>query len=254
MPDQARLNAQPGSTAAAPTGDLYDDAQLVPMEEAPGGSPVGVDDPYEVAGRCDHLTDDGRCRLALAYAGVDPEFARERAAEDYECVAGESRPEGATRNSRAASDASRETADDDAEFADCEHYRWTTDGKECFRCGLEEVRLAHEDARPLVEEHHLSYGSGRDAGETGAGGVEDRDRTDGDDDEAGNENVASGDAAHEITIALCRWCHSKVHNSFARVTDDASPDPEAVAAREARRSEEQSEFGFDSALERYDEG
>jgi len=29
------------------------------MEKAPGGSPVGVDDPYEHVGRCDHLTDEG---------------------------------------------------------------------------------------------------------------------------------------------------------------------------------------------------
>ena len=173
------------------------------MEEAPGGTPVGVDDPYDVAGRCDHLTDDGRCRYALAYADDDPEFARERATEEYACVAA-----------------------DDADFADCEHYRWTTDGKECVRCGLAEVRLAHDDARPLVEEHHLSYA-----------------------DESGDEQPA-----HEITVGLCRWCHAKVHDSFARIADDAGPDPEAIAARERRRGEERSELGFDSALERYDDG
>ncbi|MFB6127928.1 MAG: hypothetical protein ABEJ79_11625 [Halolamina sp.] len=188
------------------------------MEEAPGGTPVGVDDPYAVAGRCDHLTDDGRCRYALAYAGNDPEFARERAAEEYACVA----------------------AADDADFVDCEHYRWTTDGKECSRCGLTEVRLAHDDARPLVEEHHLSY-----AGERGNGG----DHGDSDDDGDRDDERP----AHEITVGLCRWCHAKVHDSFARIADDASPDPEAIAARERRRGEEQAELGFDSALDRLDD-
>jgi hypothetical protein len=45
-----------------------------------------------------------------------------------------------------------------------------------------------------------------------------------------------------------------VHRSIARVSDDASPDPEAIAARERRRGEEQSEFGFTSARERRDDG
>jgi len=53
------------------------------MEQTPEGTPVGVDDPYAVAGICDHLTDDGRCRFALDHAGVDPEFAEERAADGY---------------------------------------------------------------------------------------------------------------------------------------------------------------------------
>jgi hypothetical protein len=168
------------------------------MEETDAGTPVGVDDPYDFAERCDHLTDDGRCRYALAYAGNDPAFAEERRAEDYACVAAE-----------------------DCEFRDCPHYRSTTSGRECVRCGLQEVRIAHENARPLLEEHHLSY----------AGGDE---------------------TSHEITVSLCRWCHAKVHQSWARVDDDVSPDPEAVAAREERRGKEQREFGFESAAERYD--
>jgi hypothetical protein len=90
------------------------------------------------------------------------------------------------------------------------------------------VRLAHDDARPLVEEHHLSY--------------------------AGNGNGnGGGDGAkpsHEITVALCRWCHAKVHGSWARIDDDASPDPEAIAAREARRSRERAEAAFETAAER----
>jgi hypothetical protein len=89
----------------------------------------------------------------------------------------------------------------------------------CQRCGLEEVRLAHESARPLLETHHLSY---HDRG-----------------------------TSHEITVTLCRWCHAKVHNSFARIDDDAAPTTEALAAREERRSREQAELGFESARERY---
>jgi hypothetical protein len=174
------------------------------MERTPTGTSVGVDDPYAHADRCDHLTGDGRCRFALTNAGADPAFAAERRDDDYACLAG---AEG-------------------ADWRDCPHYRSTTDGRECRRCGLEEVRLANEDARPLLEEHHLSYGqgaSGRAAGE---------------------------EPSHEVTVALCRWCHAKVHRSIARVDDDASPDPEAVAAREGRRSRERDELGFASARER----
>lgn len=176
------------------------------MEKTPEGTPVGVDDPYEVAGACDHLTGDGRCRYALNHAGADPEFAAARRADDYECL----------------------VADEDADWPDCPHYRSTTDGRECIRCGLEEVRMAHETSRPLIEEHHLSYGSGSGA--------------------APGEEVS-----HEITVALCRWCHTKVHKSFARIDDDASPDPEAIAEREGRRTKEQQEFGFQSASDRRDE-
>jgi hypothetical protein len=181
------------------------------MEETPGGTPVGVDNPYAVAGRCDHLTGDSRCRYALEYAGNDPEFVAERRQEDYACL----------------------VSDADCDWRDCPHYRSTTDGRECVRCGLAEVRMAHEDARPLLEEHHLSYGGGG----SDAGDAED-----------------DGRPSHEITVALCRWCHTKVHKSFARIDDDASPDPEAIAAREERRGKEMEEFGFSSARERYDVG
>jgi hypothetical protein len=185
------------------------------MEETPDGTPVGVDDPYAVAGVCDHLTDDGRCRFALTRAGDDPEFAAARRADGYACHVG---PDGAWR--------------------ECPHYRSTTDGRECRRCGLEEVRIAHDDARPLVEEHHLSYG---DAGEADAS-------------DASEDREANADAGpHEITVALCRWCHAKVHESFGRIDDDASPDPEAIAEREGRRSREQSESAFETASERFDE-
>jgi len=160
------------------------------------GSPVGVDDPYEIAGVCDHLTGDGRCRLALQHAGVDHEFAAERAADDYACHVGEQR-----------------------EWQECRHYRSTTNERNCERCGLEEVRVAHDERRPLLEEHHLSYADGEGT-------------------------------SHEITVSLCRWCHAKVHQSFGRVDDDASPDSEAIAERETRRAAENEELGFQSARDR----
>lgn len=184
------------------------------MERTPDGSPVGVDDPYEVAGVCDHLTGDGRCRYALRHAGKDPEFAAERRADGHACHVGA-----------------------DGEWRACPHYRSTTDGTECVRCGLEEVRMAHGDDRPLVEEHHLMYGDA-DAEPTAGGGEADRERDD--------------EGPHEITVALCRWCHTKVHESFARIDDDATPDPEAIAEREGRRSRELSEAAFEPASDRYD--
>ncbi|RLM59684.1 hypothetical protein DVK02_02795 [Halobellus sp. Atlit-31R] len=194
------------------------------MQETPTGTPVGVDDPHDHAGVCDHLTGDGRCRFALSRAGDDPEFAAARRAADYDCVA----------------------ADEGCEFRDCPHYRSTTDGRECVRCGLESVPMAHDGSRPLLEEHHLSYG------ESASG----RGRAVGDDPESGGNAGDAGDPdatpSHEITVALCRWCHAKIHNSFARIDDDAEPAPEAFAAREERRSREQTEFGFATARERRD--
>lgn len=184
------------------------------MEKTPDGTPVGVDNPYAVAGRCDHLTSDGRCRYALDHAGNDPEFAAERRADGNACVVADTEA--------AATDGA------DPDWSRCPHYCSTTATKECIRCGLEEVRLGHDsDARPLVEEHHLSYGN--------------------------SEEQQSDDPTHEITVGLCRWCHTKVHRSVARIDDDASPDPEAFAAREGRRSAELSEMGFQSASERREE-
>ncbi len=179
------------------------------MEETPEGTPVGVDDPYEYAGVCDHLTSDGRCRFALAYAGNDPEFAADRRENDYECV----------------------VADEDTEWRDCPHYRSTADERECVRCGLTDVPMPGDDERPLLEEHHLSYGG--DSGTSGTGGDARR-------------------PSHEITVTLCRWCHTKVHRSFARIDDDAGPDPEAIAVREQRRGKELDELSFRTAAERYD--
>ena len=173
------------------------------MEKTPEGTSVGVDDPYEHAGVCDHLTDDGRCRFAFEHPEQDEAFARERRADDFACPVVD--PES------------------DWEWVDCPHFRSRNRDRECIRCGLEERRMAHSDERPLLEEHHLSYAQG---GET---------------------------LSHEITVYLCRWCHAKVHKSWARVTDDVAPDPEAIAEKENRRSREQSELGFESAAERYDE-
>jgi hypothetical protein len=55
------------------------------MERTPRGTSVGVDDPYEHVGRCDHVTDDGRCRLAIEQPERDPDFARARATDGYAC-------------------------------------------------------------------------------------------------------------------------------------------------------------------------
>jgi hypothetical protein len=176
--------------------------------KTPTGTSVGVDEPYDHVERCDHLTDDGRCRYAAEYAQHDPEFAAERRADDLRCPAAD--PDGAW------------------DWADCPHFRARQRSRECIRCGLEEVRLANveaRDTRPLLEEHHLSY-----------------------------RGEPEADMAHEITVYLCRWCHAKVHQSWARVDDDAAPDPEAIAAKEERRAREQAETGFETAAERFDPG
>lgn len=179
------------------------------MEKAPGGTSVGVEDPYAHVDRCDFVTDDGRCRWALERGQQDPEFADARSREEFECpVVGEADEEGLTGPWA---------------WADCPHFRRRNRDHECYRCGLEERRIAHDGERPLLEEHHLSYPAGAD----------------------------EDDPGHEITIYLCRWCHAKVHRSWAAIDDDASPDPEAVAAREGRLTKERDELGFQSAAERY---
>ncbi|AKH97058.1 DUF7097 family protein [Halanaeroarchaeum sulfurireducens] len=111
-------------------------------------------------------------------------------------------------------------ADDEWTWADCPHYRYRASDRECARCGLSERRDAHDGGRPLLEEHHLAYDDDRDLG-------------------------------HEITVYLCRWCHAKVHGSWARIADDANPGPEALAALEERRSTELDELSFESAADRY---
>ena len=174
------------------------------MEKTPAGTSVGVGDPYAFVERCDHLTDDGRCRYALEHGSHDPAFTREREADEFACpVVADVGP--------------------NWEWQDCPHFRARNRSRECVRCGLDERRMAHSTERPLLEEHHLSYA---------------------DDD--------SREVSHEITVFLCRWCHAKIHTSWARIDDDANPDPEALAAREGRRSQERAEFGFTSAAERRD--
>jgi len=184
------------------------------MEKTEAGTPVGVDDPYMFVDRCDLLTDEGKCRFAVEHGDRDPEFANERSREEFQCpVAGnpdESGPTGPW------------------EWADCPHFRCRNHDRECVRCGLESERMAHDDERPLLEEHHLSY--------------------------AGESTAGSRPTTHEITVFLCRWCHAKIHQSWARVDDDANPDPEAIAERESRRARQQDELGFESAAKRYDCG
>jgi hypothetical protein len=87
--------------------------------------------------------------------------------------------------------------------------------------------MAHDDDQPLLEEHHLSY--------------------------AESSHEGSGDPSHEITVSLCRWCHAKVHDSWARIDDDASPNPEAIAQQESRKARQHEELSFETAAERYDD-
>ncbi|UPV72927.1 hypothetical protein M0R89_10245 [Halorussus limi] len=191
------------------------------MKETPTGTPVGVDDPYDHAGVCDHLTDEGKCRFAFENPEQDPEFARERRRDDLRCPAVDPDSEALCASKRSSGERS-DPRDGDWNWEDCPHYRCRNRNRECVRCGLGERRMAHSDERPLLEEHHLSYAG---EGET---------------------------LSHEITVFLCRWCHAKVHKSWARIDDDVNPDPEAIAEKEGRRSREQSEAGFESAAERFD--
>jgi hypothetical protein len=182
------------------------------MAKTEAGTTVGVDDPYDAVDRCDHLTDDGRCRFAVECRDRDPAFAHERRQDEYGCpVAGDADEPGLTGP---------------WDWADCPHFRSRTHDRECERCGLDEVRLAHDDARPLLEEHHLSYADGSTAGD--------------------------GEPGHEITVYLCRWCHAKVHDSWASLAEDVNPDPEAIATREQRRAAEQAELSFESAADRFE--
>lgn len=168
------------------------------MKHTPTGTAVGVDDPYAHVERCDHLTNDGRCRFAIERTDVDQSFSAKRAADGYACPVGT----------------------DTWDWSDCPHFRSRETDGACIRCGLTERVNAHAPSRrPLIEEHHLSY-------------------------------AKTDDLGHEITVSLCRWCHANVHRSWARITDDVSPDPEAIAERERRRGEELEECAFRSAAER----
>lgn len=186
------------------------------MEKTPEGTSVGVEDPYEHVGICDHLTGDGTCRFAFDRFEADPAFARARRADDYACPVVD-----------ADADGNADGDGDWEEWRDCPHFRSTATERECARCGIEEKRMAHDPDRPLLEEHHLSYG--------------------------GDSATDKGEPGHEITVYLCRWCHAKVHKSWAALTDDVNPDPEAIAAREERRTREQAELAFDTAADRHRE-
>jgi len=210
------------------------------MKKTDAGTTVGVGDPYAYVDRCDHCTDEGRCRFAVDRGDVDPSFADELSSRDFRCpVVGDPQETGLTGP---------------WEWNDCPHMRARNRNRECARCGLEERRSAHTDERPLLEEHHLSYAEGgaRSAAETRAESERDP-RASGSEAGEGGTRAETDALAHEITIYLCRWCHAKVHNSWAGVADPASPDSEAIAAREARRSQEQSELSFESAADQFDD-
>ena len=215
------------------------------MEKTDAGTAVGVDDPYAHVDRCDHLTDEGTCRLALESPDRDPQFATDRRRENYRCpVAGDPDVPGLTGR---------------WDWADCPHFRCRNRARKCVRCGLTEERMAHDESRPLLEEHHLSYADGETTGEggtTGNGGAtgDASDGLGGSGHDRPSGEHSDGGPSHEITVFLCRWCHAKVHDSWARVGDDVSPDPEAVAAREQRRARQQRELGFETAATRQDEG
>jgi len=235
------------------------------MKKTPKGTSVGVEDPYDHAGVCDHATGDAKCRYAFDFPEHDPEFAAERRDDDFRCHVAE-----------------------DGDWGACPHYRHTASGDECARCGLEERRDAHSDERPLLEEHHLEYADERSesaeqasaerqrgasnadersefAGHANAERVSERERSESAEQASGETASGRGrgesaeratdddpEVGHEITVLLCRWCHAKVHNSWASIADDANPDPEAVAAREGRRSKELDELGFETAADRYE--
>lgn len=167
------------------------------MNRTPTGTPVGVDDPYDFAGKCDHLTSEGTCRYAFENPTADPAFSKRLRDNSLKCP----------------------VANEDVTWRDCPHYRSRSTETECIRCGLTEHLDAHSESRPLLEEHHLSY--------------------------------PNSPLEHEITVMLCRWCHAKVHDSWARITDDVNPDPEALAEKEGRRSIELDESEFTTAADRY---
>ena len=94
------------------------------MEKTPSGTSVGVEDPYDHVDRCDHCTDEGRCRFAVEQGERDPEFADARSREEFRCpVVGALDEEGLTGPWA---------------WADCPHFRCRNHERECVRCGLDE--------------------------------------------------------------------------------------------------------------------
>ncbi len=173
------------------------------MKKTPKGTPVGVDDPYIYVDKCDHLTGEGLCRLILENRDVEGSFQVELERGDYVCPVVEQK----------------------WKWENCPYFRYRANQKRCARCGLEERLNAHDNSRPLLERHHLSY-----AGERVGGGEQ---------------------MDHEIIVILCRWCHAKVHKSGARINDEVEPDRKALEMMEERKSAEMNETKFESARERH---
>lgn len=98
------------------------------MKETPSGTPVGVEDPYRYVDRCDHVTDEGDCRLTQR----DAEWLGELGGHECPVVEG------------------------DWGWRDCGRFRCRYHDRCCRRCGLGEKRVWDEN--PLLEEHHLMYG------------------------------------------------------------------------------------------------
>ncbi|MFW6436668.1 MAG: DUF7097 family protein [Halococcoides sp.] len=101
---------------------------------------AGVEDPYAHVERCDHLTGEGRCRLAARASDADPEFTRRLRERDYRCPYGDP----AT----------------DRSWRDCPELTHVDRADTCARCGLGEVRDGLGADRPLLEVHHLVYPDG----------------------------------------------------------------------------------------------
>jgi len=73
-----------------------------------------------------------------------------------------------------------------------------------------------------------------------------------------DEMITTTEKASRIDAALaadrrCREPVDLVPYVEERIDDDVAPDPDAIAERESRRTEERSEMGFQSAAERYDD-
>ena len=105
------------------------------MKMTPKGTPVGVEDPYAYVDKCDHLTGEGFCRLALQNSNVEETFQMELEGRRYNCP----------------------VVEDKWGWENCPYFRFRSMENRCSRCGLEEKINAHDSSRPLLERHHLSY-------------------------------------------------------------------------------------------------
>lgn len=106
------------------------------MKRTPNGTPVGVDDPLAVVNRCDWVTQDGRCRLAIERPETDPSFAEDRRQDSYRCPFIEA----------------------DRAWTDCSEFTSREHGRRCARCGLDaRPNLLDPRDRSLLETHHVAY-------------------------------------------------------------------------------------------------